>query len=76
MTPTDRQILAASTMTRTQRQYLALELGMTVPRLLQRMLQLTDDPAVIAQYPRETRAIREARDTARERRSGARLGSR
>lgn len=76
MTPTDRRILGAATMTRTQRQYLALDLGITVPRLLQRMLVLADDPAVIAECPRETRAIRDAREVGRRRRSGARLISR
>ena len=73
MTPTDRRILAAATMTRTQRQYLAVELGMSVPAIMQRMLMLADDPAVIALYPRETRAIRDAREVGRRRRSGSRL---
>ena len=76
MTPTDRQILAAATMTRTQRQHLAVELGMSVPAIMQRMLMLADDPAVIAPYPRETRAIRDAREVGRRRRSGSRLPAR
>lgn len=73
MTETDRAILSAATMTRLQRQHLALDLGISVPRLLQRMLQLADDPAVIAAEPRLTRLVRERREWDRCRRSGAPL---
>ena len=73
MNHTDRLILSAATMTREQRQLLALDLGMSVPVMLQRMLKLADDPAVIAEMPAECRLIRSRRDAGRARRSGVRL---
>ena len=76
MTETDRQILSAATMTREQRQDLALSLGMSVPAMLQRMLVLADDPAAAEAEPRLTRLVRERRDRMRASRSAGRLNGR
>lgn len=44
---------------------LAVEVGVSVPRLAQMCLQLVDDPAVMAAHPVAARQLRQRRDDAR-----------
>ena len=51
----------------------SVQLGVSVPKLIQECLHLAEDPQVYAQHPRPCRVIRERQQQAREARS-ARLG--
>lgn len=72
----DKQILGAARLDRRAREYLALELGLSVPVMLQRMLKLATTPEAQAACPAECRMILDRRDRMRDARSGARLDQR
>ena len=72
MTTTER-ILTAGAMPMVPQRELARELGMSVPGLMQRMLQLATDPEVRDEFPALCEAVNRRRDGLRVARSAARL---